>query len=55
MLRLIDLREAALHEYPEFGEVSWPVPWYRNASCVLLLVSTLCALAGVVVCVVKIL
>jgi hypothetical protein len=28
-LRLIDLREAALREYPEFGRVPQPVPWYR--------------------------
>jgi hypothetical protein len=30
VLQLIDLREVALREHPEFGVVPWPVPWYRN-------------------------
>lgn len=30
-LQLIDLRKAGLREYPEFGEVPWPRPWYRAA------------------------
>jgi hypothetical protein len=29
-LRLIDLRQAALYEYPEFGAVPWPRPWYQG-------------------------
>jgi hypothetical protein len=43
MLRLVDLRQAALQEYPEFGVVPWPAPWWQRAwynSLVILLAFT---------------
>lgn len=50
MLRLIDLRKAALQEYPEFGEVPWPVPWYREpAVCLWLAVLIIYVAAAVLV------
>lgn len=46
-LRLTDLREAALREYPEFGRAPWPVPWWRDEFALLaasVLVFVLCVL-----------
>lgn len=48
-VRVIDLRQAALCEYPEFGYVAWPVPWWRRIYVLVLAVGIIELLGCLVV------